>query len=80
MSQPDQLFGLRLFSCGPESSKQPSDYPDFARWLVERGITSISLKPDVAIKTQLMIAGFFIERPMGWLSVLLLPKPAAILA
>jgi pyruvate,water dikinase len=34
----------------------PSDFPDFAEWLVEQGITSISLNPDVAIKTQLVIA------------------------
>jgi pyruvate, water dikinase len=34
----------------------PSDFPEFARWLVEQGITSISLNPDVAIKTQLVIA------------------------
>ena len=34
----------------------PSDYPDFAGWLVEKGITSISLNPDVAIKTQFVIA------------------------
>jgi pyruvate,water dikinase len=34
----------------------PSDFPGFARWLVERGITSISLNPDSAIKTTLVIA------------------------
>ncbi|HKY26766.1 MAG TPA: phosphoenolpyruvate synthase [Pyrinomonadaceae bacterium] len=34
----------------------PSDFPDFARWLVEQGITSISLNPDVAINTQFIIA------------------------
>jgi phosphoenolpyruvate-protein kinase (PTS system EI component) len=34
----------------------PSDFPEFARWLVEQGITSISLNPDVAIKTKLVIA------------------------
>lgn len=34
----------------------PSDFPDFARWLVEQGITSISLNPDTAIKTTLVIA------------------------
>jgi len=34
----------------------PSDYPDFASWLVEKGITSISLNPDVAIKTRFVIA------------------------
>ncbi len=34
----------------------PSDYPEFAAWLVERGIDSISLNPDVAIKTAFVIA------------------------
>lgn len=34
----------------------PSDYPDFARWLVEQGISSISLNPDAAIKTALVVA------------------------
>ena len=29
----------------------PSDYPDFARWLKDKGITSISLNPDTVIKT-----------------------------
>jgi pyruvate,water dikinase len=34
----------------------PSDYPEFAEWLVKRGVTSISLNPDVAIKTALLVA------------------------
>jgi pyruvate,water dikinase len=34
----------------------PSDFPEFARWLVEQGITSISLNPDTAIRTTLVIA------------------------
>jgi pyruvate,water dikinase len=34
----------------------PSDFPEFARWLVEQRITSISLNPDTAIKTALVIA------------------------
>lgn len=34
----------------------PSDYPDFARWLVARGIDSISLNPDAAMQTTLVIA------------------------
>jgi len=34
----------------------PSDFPEFARWLVEQGIASISLNPDTAIKTALVIA------------------------
>lgn len=44
--------GKPIGICG----QAPSDYPDFARWLVEQGITSISLNPDAAIKTQLIIA------------------------
>jgi pyruvate,water dikinase len=44
--------GKPIGICG----QAPSDFPDFAEWLVERGITSISLNPDVAIKTQLIIA------------------------
>lgn len=34
----------------------PSDYPEFARFLVEQGIDSISLNPDSVIKTMLEIA------------------------
>lgn len=34
----------------------PSDFADFTEWLVDQGITSISLNPDVAIKTALVIA------------------------
>ena len=34
----------------------PSDFPEFAEWLVEQGIDSISLNPDTAIKTALRIA------------------------
>jgi pyruvate, water dikinase len=29
----------------------PSDHPDFAQWLVQQGITSISLNPDSVIAT-----------------------------
>jgi pyruvate, water dikinase len=34
----------------------PSDFPEFAEWLVKEGIDSISLNPDTAIKTALRIA------------------------
>ncbi len=33
----------------------PSDYPEFARFLVEQGIDSISLNPDTVLKTTLAI-------------------------
>jgi phosphoenolpyruvate synthase/pyruvate phosphate dikinase len=33
----------------------PSDHPDFARWLVEKGITSISLNPDSVVATWEML-------------------------
>jgi pyruvate,water dikinase len=29
----------------------PSDHPDFAKWLMEKGITSISLNPDSVVET-----------------------------
>lgn len=36
----------------------PSDYPEFAEFLVKEGIDSISLNPDVVIKTSKQIAEF----------------------
>ena len=44
--------GRKIGICG----QAPSDYPEFAEFLVECGIDSISLNPDVAIKTLLIIA------------------------
>lgn len=41
----------------------PSDYPDFAQFLVRQGIDSISLNPDVVVKTTLAIADM--EREVG---------------
>jgi pyruvate,water dikinase len=35
----------------------PSDHPDFAQWLVEEGIESISLNPDTVLETWLFLAG-----------------------
>jgi len=35
----------------------PSDYPDFAKWLMEQGIDSVSLNPDAVMETWLMLAG-----------------------
>lgn len=44
----DRKIGI----CG----QAPSDYPEFAQFLVEQGIDSISLNPDSVIKTTLAIA------------------------
>jgi pyruvate,water dikinase len=43
--------GRKIGICG----QAPSDYPDFAQFLVEQGIDSISLNPDTVIKTTLAI-------------------------
>jgi len=34
----------------------PSDYPDFAKWLIEQKIDSISLNPDTVVETWLYLA------------------------
>lgn len=39
--------GKKIGICG----QAPSDYPEFTRFLVERGITSISLNPDTVVQT-----------------------------
>ena len=43
--------GRKIGICG----QAPSDYPEFARFLVEQGIDSISLNPDTVVKTTLVI-------------------------
>ena len=35
----------------------PSDYPDFAEWLLQQGISSISLNPDTVVNTWQRLAG-----------------------
>jgi pyruvate,water dikinase len=44
--------GRPIGLCG----QAPSDYPDFARFLVQEGIDSISLNPDALVATRLTIA------------------------
>ncbi|MCP9881943.1 phosphoenolpyruvate synthase [Cyanobium sp. Alchichica 3B3-8F6] len=51
--------GRKIGICG----QAPSDYPDFARFLVEEGINSISLNPDALIATRLEVAR--IEASLG---------------
>ncbi len=43
--------GRKIGICG----QAPSDYPEFARFLVEQGINSISLNPDSILKTLLQV-------------------------
>ncbi len=35
----------------------PSDHPDFARWLLDQGIESMSLNPDTVVETWMYLAG-----------------------
>ncbi|MFH1598561.1 MAG: phosphoenolpyruvate synthase [Patescibacteria group bacterium] len=45
-------YNRKIGLCG----QAPSDYPEFAKFLVECGIDSISLNPDTVIKTTLLIS------------------------
>ena len=44
--------GKYIGICG----QAPSDFPDFAEFVVEAGIHSMSLNPDTVVKTTLAIA------------------------
>ena len=45
-------YGCKVGICG----QAPSDYPEFAEFLVQEGIDSISLNPDTVLKTRARIA------------------------
>jgi pyruvate, water dikinase len=51
--------GKKIGICG----QAPSDYPEFARFLVEQGIDSISLNPDAVMKTT--VAVLAMEQSLG---------------
>ena len=51
--------GRKIGICG----QAPSDYPEFAEFLVEQGIDSISLNPDSLLKTTLKIVE--VEKKLG---------------
>ncbi len=53
--------GKPIGICG----QAPSDYPEFAEWLVAQGIDSISLNPDVAITTAMRVAQVEADRGAG---------------
>jgi len=45
-------YGRKIGICG----QAPSDFPEFAEFLVEKGIDSISLNPDAVVKTKYLVA------------------------
>ena len=57
-----KLLQLAIQACKEEykyigiCGQGPSDYPEFAKWLSDQGIESISLNPDSVIKTWIEIA------------------------
>ena len=51
--------GRKIGLCG----QAPSDYPEFAQFLVEQGIESMSLNPDAVLKTLLAMAEMDKTRP-----------------
>ncbi len=57
------LLGRAIAACKAQGKyvgicgQGPSDHPDFALWLAEQGIESISLNPDSVIETWKQIAG-----------------------
>ena len=51
--------GRKIGICG----QAPSDYPEFAQFLVAQGIDSISLNPDSVLKT--MVAIVDAEKALG---------------
>ncbi len=58
-----QLLSMAIQACIAEGKyvgicgQGPSDYPDFARWLMQQGISSISLNPDTVVDTWMHLAG-----------------------
>lgn len=57
------LLSLAITACKRQNKyigicgQGPSDHPDLARWLLEKGIDSVSLNPDTVVDTWLFLAG-----------------------
>ena len=57
------MLGMAIRACRKQGKyvgicgQGPSDHPDFARWLMEQGIGSLSLNPDTVVSTWLALAG-----------------------
>ena len=57
------LLAMAIAACNKQGKyigicgQGPSDHPDLAEWLMEQGITSISLNPDTVVDTWQRLAG-----------------------
>ena len=57
-----QLLSMAIQACRKEGKyigicgQGPSDHPDFAKWLMEEGIETVSLNPDSVLETWLYLA------------------------
>ncbi|MGH8557025.1 MAG: phosphoenolpyruvate synthase [Methylococcales bacterium] len=57
------LLQMAIYACHKHGKyigicgQGPSDHPDLAKWLMDQGITSVSLNPDTVIETWMYMAG-----------------------
>jgi len=57
-----QLIAKAIAACRAQNKyvgicgQAPSDYPDFAEWLMQQGISAISLNPDSVLQTRARLA------------------------
>ena len=57
-----KLLGMAIQACRKQGKyigicgQGPSDHPDLAKWLMEQGISSVSLNPDTVLDTWLFLA------------------------
>jgi pyruvate,water dikinase len=57
------LMGMAIDACRRQNKyigicgQGPSDHPDLARWLLDKGIDSLSLNPDSVLDTWMFLAG-----------------------
>ena len=65
------LLSMAISSCKMQNKyigicgQAPSDHPDFAFWLMEQGINSVSLNPDSVVETWLYLAEHIKLNPTG---------------
>jgi pyruvate,water dikinase len=66
--------GRKIGICG----QAPSDYPEFARFLVAEGIDSISLNPDSVVRTTLAVLKMEREQDAAAPAAVQLPAPVVV--